>query len=191
MILVTYGLMFSYSVFFKPLADDFGWDRATVSLVYSASLVIRGAAAIGMGWLADRYGARKLLVLCGLLIGAGLVLSSYVYTLWQLFLTYGVIDAVGLSGAFGIGMAEVSRWFTEKRGLALGIASAGSGLGTLLIVPASERLVNAFDWNGAFFFSGIAAGMLMVACGAAAAPASGKSPRHKNAPGKRLGRVAR
>lgn len=162
-IFVTYGLMFSYSVFFKPLADAFHWDRAMVSLVYSLSLVIRGAAAIGMGWLADRYGARKLMAFCGVMTGAGLVLSAYVHTFWQLFLTYAVVEAIGLSGAFGIGTAMVSRWFTEKRGLALGLASAGSGLGTLLVVPANERLINAFDWNGAFLISGIAAGVLMVA----------------------------
>jgi MFS transporter, OFA family, oxalate/formate antiporter len=162
MIGVTYGLMFSYSVFFKPLADYFGWDRATVSLVYSASLVIRGAAAIGIGWLADRYGARKMMAFCGLMVGGGLVLSSQVHTLWQLFLTYAVVEAIGLSGAFGIGTAAVSRWFTERRGLALGIASAGSGLGTLLIVPGNERLINAFDWNGTFLITGVAAGILFV-----------------------------
>jgi MFS family permease len=182
-IAVTYGLMFSYSVFFKPLADHFGWDRAVVSLVYSASLIIRGAAAIGMGWLADRYGARRLLTLCGLLVAAGLVLSSYVHALWQLFLTYAVIEAVGLSGAFGIGMAEVSRWFTEKRGLALGIASAGSGLGTLLIVPASERLISAFDWNGAFLFSGIFAGVLMVGAALLLRPPPAMLPALKPLPG--------
>jgi MFS family permease len=173
---VTYGLMFSYSVFFKPLADYFGWDRAMVSLVYSLSLVIRGAAAIGMGWLADRYGARRLLIFCGLLVGAGLGLSSQVHTLWQLFFTYAVVEAVGLSGSFGIGTAVVSRWFTEKRGLALGIASTGSGMGTLLIVPASERLINAFSWNGAFLFSGIFAAVALVAAASLLRPAPPVSP---------------
>ena len=76
MIAITYGLMYSYSVFFKPLADYFSWDRATVSLVYSASLVIRGAFRLGVGWLADRYGPVKLSVFCGFMIGLGLVLSS-------------------------------------------------------------------------------------------------------------------
>jgi MFS family permease len=171
MIGVTYGLMFSYSVFFKPLADHFTGDRATVSLVYSASLIIRGAAAIGMGWLADRYGARKLMALCGVMVGGGLVLSSYANDLWQLFLTYAVVEAIGLSGAFGIGTAAVSRWFTEKRGLALGIAATGSGLGTLLIVPGNERLISAYDWNGAFFIAGIGGGALLVAAALLLRPA--------------------
>ncbi len=106
---VSYGLMFSFSVFFKPLAEYFSLDRATASLIFSASLIIRGTAAIGMGWLADRYGARKMMVFCGFMVGAGLVLSSYTQTLWQLFITYAVVEAIGLSGAFGIGTAVVSR----------------------------------------------------------------------------------
>jgi MFS family permease len=124
-----------------------------------------------MGWLADRYGARKLMAFCGVMVGAGLVLSSQVQTLWQLFLAYAVVEAVGLSGAFGIGTAMVSRWFTEKRGLALGIASTGSGLGTLLIVPATERLINAYQWNGAFLISGVAGGVLLVAAALLLRPA--------------------
>lgn len=160
---ISYGLLYSYSVFFKPLVDYFGWDRASVSLVYSALLILRGALSIPIGWLADRYGPMKLTVFCGFMIGLGLVLSSQVHTLWQFFLTYAVIEAIGLSGAFGIGSALISRWFTKNRGLALGILASGSGLGSLLIVPGNERLINAFDWSGAFIISGTIAGVVMMA----------------------------
>jgi MFS family permease len=162
MIAIAYGLMYSYSVFFKPLAEYFNWDRATVSAVYSVSLVVRGAVAIGIGWLADKYGSIKVVVFCGFMLGLGLVLSSRVKELWQLYLTYGVIEAVGLSGAFGIGTAMVSRWFTENRGLALGIVSTGSGLGTLFIIPATERLINALGWSQTFLVYGVTAGVVMM-----------------------------
>ena len=162
MIGVTYGLNYSFSVFFKPLADYFSWNRETVSLIYSVALVFRGAVAIGTGWLADRYGARTVMLGCGVLMGAGFILSSRVSQLWQFFLTYGVIEAIGLSGTFGIGTAIVSRWFNEKRGLALGIVASGSGVGTLFLVPGSERLVAAVQWSQAFVIVGIAAGIIMV-----------------------------
>jgi MFS family permease len=162
MIFVTYGLTYSYSVFFKPLADFFQWDRASVSLIYSLAVIIRGAAAIGTGWLADKYGARKTMVFCGLMMGAGYLLSSQVSALWQFFLTYAVVEAIGVSGIFGIGSAIASRWFTKNRGLALGIVASGSGLGTLLIVPITEKLVDAFQWSQTFIIVGIAAGILMV-----------------------------
>jgi MFS family permease len=163
MIFITYGLQYSYSVFFKPLAEHFDWDRATVSFVYSASLVIRGAVSIGAGWLADRYGARKVMIVCGFLMGLGFLLSSRVTELWQFFLTYAVIEAIGFSGTFGVGTSMISRWFTKNRGLALGIMASGSGLGTLLIVPGAERLIDAAGWQQAFVVCGIAAGTLMIA----------------------------
>ncbi|MHB8104829.1 MAG: MFS transporter [Dehalococcoidales bacterium] len=162
MIFATYGLIYSYSVFFKPLADYFQWDRASVSLIYSLAVIIRGAAAIGTGWLADKFGARKTMVFCGLMMAAGYLLSSQVSTLWQLFVTYAVVEAIGVSGIFGIGSAIASRWFTKNRGLALGIVASGSGLGTLLLVPGIERLVSAVGWSQAFVYCGIFSGVLMV-----------------------------
>ena len=158
----TYGLMYSYSVFFKPLAEYFNWDRATVSLIYSASMFIRGAISIGTGWLADKYGARKLMIFCGFMIALGLILSSQVHSLWQFILTYAVIEAIGFSGAFGIGTAVISRWFTKNRGLALGIVSAGSGLGVVFIVPGNERLISAVGWSEAFIVCGVIAGVVII-----------------------------
>jgi OFA family oxalate/formate antiporter-like MFS transporter len=163
MTFLTYGLAYSYSVFFKPLAEYFQWDRASVSLIYSLAIIIRGASAIGSGWLADKYGSRKTMVFCGIMMCLGYLLSSRVTNLWQFFLTYGVIEAIGMSGIFGIGSAMVAKWFTRKPGFPMGIIASGSGLGTLLLVPASERLVNAVDWSQSFVIIGIAAGVLMVA----------------------------
>ena len=159
---LTYGLIYSYSVFFKPLAEYFNWDRATVSAVYSASIIIRGAVSIGVGWLADKYGARKILVFCGFMIAFGLILSSQAQNLWQLILAYSFVEAIGLSGAFGSGTALISRWFIRKRGLALGIMSAASGWGVVFLVPINERLVSAVGWSQAFIFCGIIAGSVMI-----------------------------
>ncbi len=162
----TYGLTYSYGVIFKPLVEYFNWNRATVSLVYSTGQIMKGVISIGAGWLADKYGVRKVLVTCGFIAGLGLVLSSRVTELWQFFLSYGVIHAIGLSGTFGICTTVVAYWFTKNRGLAMGIMASGSGLGTFFIVPAVERLLDAYDWSRTLLICGIAAGVLMV--GAAA-----------------------
>ncbi len=162
MIFITYGLIYSYSVFFKPLAAAFNWDRASVSMIYSLAVVIRGASAIGVGWLADKYGARIVMVFCGVMMAAGYLLSSRVTGLGQFFFTYAVIEAIGMSGAWGICTAVPARWFEKNRGIILGIVVAGSGLGTLLIVPFAERMVAAYQWSQAFVICGIAAGAITV-----------------------------
>jgi MFS family permease len=162
MIFVTYGLIYSYSVFFKPLAAHFQWDRASVSLIYSLAVVIRGASAIGVGWLADKYSARWVMVFCGLMMAAGYLLSSRVTGLWQFFFSYAVIEAIGMSGAWGICTTMPARWFTKNRGTILGIVVAGSGVGTLSIIPLCERIIAANGWSQAFIICGIGAGVLMV-----------------------------
>src|ERR1700722_15124127 len=151
---MAYGLMFSYSVFFKPLAGHFGWDRAQTSSVYSASLLLRGVFSIAVGWLADRFGAKALLTVGGGIVFMGFAACTRVHTLLQFFLTYGVGLAVGLSGVFGISTSLVARWFTKKSGLALGILSMGSGLGTLIVVPTSAWLINTYSWSTTFITCG-------------------------------------
>ena len=102
------------------------------------------------------------MVFCGFMMGLGLVLTSRISHLWQFFITYSLIEAIGLSGTFGIATAMTARWFTRNRGFALGIVSAGVGVGTLVIVPGSERLIKAVDWSEAFLISGLAAGVIMM-----------------------------
>jgi MFS family permease len=162
MMAVTYGLMYSFSVFFKPLADSFGWDRATVSSIYSISLIVRGGISIGTGWLADRYGSKKLMVFCGVMTGLGLILSSQAHNLWQLMLSYSLIEAIGLSGTFGITTAVTSRWFTKNRGLALGLVSSGVGIGTLLMVPGAAKLIETVKWPDAFIVIGVISGLIVT-----------------------------
>ena len=159
---IGYGIMYSYSVFFKPIIDTFEWDRATVSSVYSISLVLRGAVSILTGWLSDRYGPIKMTSFCGIMLALGLILSGYVNQLWQFYLTYGLILSIGLSGSFTIGSAVTSRWFNRKRAIALAITSTGSGLGTLTIVPLSERMINIYGWQFVFIALGLCAGLLII-----------------------------
>ncbi len=182
MLTVTFGLVYSYSVFFKPLVEHFNWNRATVSLIYSASVLIRAIISIGIGWLADKYGARKLMIFCGFMIGLGFLLSSQVQSLWQFFLTYALVTSIGFSGAFCIGTAVVSRWFTRNRGLAVGIVSTGAGLGTLFIVPLDAQLVNIFQWQKAFIICAAAAAIITIVLALLLRPAPKSASRAENKP---------
>jgi len=155
-LVLSAGVMYSYGVFFKHLAASFEWNRAVTSGVYSVFMIFHGAFALPMGWLVDRAGPKKTLLLCGFIMGVGLILTSRITALWQIYITFGVLVGIGTSGFFPVGMGTTARWFTARRGLALGIVAAGIGLGTLLLVPASERLIAASGWAAAYVVLGVA-----------------------------------
>ena len=105
-----------------------------------------GLGAIS-GPLCDRLGPRRLLVPGAVLIGAGLVLTSRVHALWLAFVTYGLGVGVGCGLYVTPAFAVVGAWFQRSRALALGVASAGGGLGTLILVPAASWLIDAYGWR--------------------------------------------
>lgn len=147
---MVYGAEFSFGVFLKPLADGFGWTRAATSGALATSLWVSGFLGILMGALTDKYGPRRVIAIGGLLSGLGYLLLSHTGALWQLYIGFGVMLAIGRSTAWTPITATVSRWFTEKRVLALGIVTAGIGLGQMLIPPLAAYLIEAYDWRTAY-----------------------------------------
>jgi OFA family oxalate/formate antiporter-like MFS transporter len=158
------GIIYTFGIFFKPLIADFGWSRAATSGVYSLFQVSAGIAVIPLGWLADRFGPSRISVLSGFMIGLGLILTSQVSELWQLYLTYGVIVGIGVSGTFAICTGVTARWFFKRRGLALGIVSSGVGLGTVIMSPVAERLITAFGWSEAYIIIGLVTLVVIITC---------------------------
>ena len=156
------GLLYSYGVFFKHLIADFGWSRGATSGVYSLFMVSHGALAIATGWLADRFGPARVMAACAFIGGLGLALTSQINSLWQLYLTYGIIFGVGESAGFTITTSTTARWFTKRRGLALGIVASGSGLGTMIMAPAAERLITTFGWSTAYLVLAVAGWAIMI-----------------------------
>ena len=156
------GLLYSYGVFFKHLIADFGWSRGATSGVHSLFMVVHGGFAIVMGWLADKFGPARVMAACAFIGGLGLALTSQINSLWQFYLTYGIIFGVGESAGFTITMSTTARWFIKRRGLALGIVASGAGLGTLILAPVAERLIAAFGWSTAYLVLGAAIWAVMI-----------------------------
>jgi MFS family permease len=154
--MVSAGFWDSFGVFMKPLLNDFGWTRATVSSSYSLSLLIFGVMGVIAGELTDRFGPRLVLTFCGLFLGAGYMLMSQLNTLWQIFLFEGVLIGIGMSGLYAPLLGMVARWFVKRRGLMTGVVLAGLGLGQLVAPPVVSRLIDAYDWRIAYLCLGIA-----------------------------------
>lgn len=145
------GARFSFGVFVAPMQFELGWKLSDLTWAASINLLVAGLLRPVAGWLADKYGSR-LVALTGLSVAAvALALTSVVRELWQYYLVYGFVLAVGYSFASPVTVTPmVSRWFTKKRTLALSVGSTGSSLGELIIVPMAMLLVGVVGWHLAY-----------------------------------------
>ena len=148
---ITFGIWYSFSVFFLAILKEFGWGRAASAGVFSTFMVVHSVVAIVIGSLIDRFGARKVIPLGSILVVVGLVASSRVQALYQLYLFYGVVTAVGIcSMGFLTHGIIIPNWFVKKRGLALGLAMAGIGVGMQILVPITQSVISRFGWRAAY-----------------------------------------
>jgi MFS family permease len=148
---IGFGIWYSFSVFFVAILKEFGWDRASTAGVFSLFMLVHSGVAFFIGSLHDRFGPRKVIPLGSLLIVLGLLASSRIGSLWQLYLSFGVITAIGICT---IGFVSQSillpNWFLKKRGLALGIAMAGIGIGMQVFVPLTQYIISSWGWRAAY-----------------------------------------
>jgi len=157
----AYGTYFSYTLFYTHLIDEFGWSHTAVSGAMSVGLVAYAVFALPMGWCVDRFGPRLTVAGGGLLFGCATMLASQVSEIWHLYALYGGLMAVGMGAAWAPLVSTISRWFTTRRGLAVGIGSLGGGTGTFFIVPLATELIQTVGWREAYFWLGmVAAGLI-------------------------------
>jgi MFS family permease len=155
-LLLTYGILFSIGVYFKPLTDEFGWNRTAISTAVMISMLVFGISQPLWGRLIDKYGPKRIMLISISLMGLGLILTSRISSIWQLYLFYGFLVGLGFSGAGVLSNAViVSNWFPKKRGIALGITFSGVNTGQLIIFPVSMYLILAYDWRTAIVIMGL------------------------------------
>lgn len=159
---VFWGTLYSFGVFFKPVLTEFGWTRAVTSGAFSLCFILYGFSAMLAGRMNDRFGPRLVVTVTGLLCGLGYLLMSRIDAIWQLYLYYGVILAMGTSGSYVPLSSMISRWFTRRRGVMMGIAVSGIGVGTLVMSPIANWLISSYGWRTSYIVVGITALVLIV-----------------------------
>jgi len=152
----------SFGVFINPLTTEFGWTRALVAGAFSISTLIAGISSIMMGMVNDRLGPRIVLTICGILIGAGLMLMYFVVSPWQLYLFYAVLIGVGTGGLMSPQMSTVCRWFIKRRNIMTAMLMVGGGLGGLIAPPVITWIIYTHNWRDAFLVTGIGVFILMI-----------------------------
>lgn len=153
-LLLAGGTLYSFGVFFKPVLTEFGWTRAATSGAYSVNMILNGLVGILAGKLTDKLGPRIVLTVCGIFIGLGYLLMSQVQAIWQIYLFFGVLISIGMSGMAVPLMATTARWFNKGRGLATGIIIAGSGVGIVVMPPLATLLISSYNWRTSYIILG-------------------------------------
>jgi MFS family permease len=157
---MVYGIWYSYAVFLVAFLREFGWSRSVVAGAFSVFVIIHGLLGPILGWLAARVGARGVILAGGFLLGIGLAITAETTEWWHLYLTFGGVVAVGVSSAGWVPAVLLVRgWFPGRIGTALGVASAGIGVGIFGLVPFAQFLIERFGWRWAFR---VLAGIVMV-----------------------------
>jgi len=148
---VMRGVNGSFSVYYLALLKQFSWSHSDGASVASVNFLVYALASPCVGLAFDRLGPRLLMPLGGLLVGVGLLLSSFAGSLFDLYVSYGFITAIG-QGALGfVGhIALISYWFVRRRATAIGIATMGQGMGALIMIPLTQQLIDHIGWRSTY-----------------------------------------
>ncbi|MBM4255739.1 MAG: MFS transporter [Deltaproteobacteria bacterium] len=147
---------FTFGVFLRTLSQEFGWSRGDISLAFSISLFVMSLVFPLVGRLVDRFGARRVIIPSIILFGLGLMsLSLLTGNIWQFYAVYIVLGLVG-GGTAPVPYSNVlSHWFDKRRGLALGLAMVGLGLGAFVTPSLAQMLITAHGWRYAYVVFGV------------------------------------
>jgi len=153
----------TFGLFVAPLEHEFGWDRGTLARSLTLGTVVGAVVAPLLGALCDRIGVRRLIVACGLVAAAALMLMSQVRQAWQYNLLLGTCYGVMTTGIGSVlGSVAVSQWFVRRRGRAMGIVMMGASSSGLVFVLLDTLLLATLGWRAAYLVQGVLTLALIV-----------------------------
>lgn len=160
---VALGAVYAWSVFRKPLSEEFDASVSSVNIAFTLTIVFLGISAYFGGLWMAKVGPRKVAITAGLLYGAGIILASFSSSsLALLYLTYGVIAGIGIGLGYIVPIATLIKWFPDKRGVITGIAVAGFGAGAVLTAPIAKSLISSAGVFETFAILGVIYAVLVI-----------------------------
>lgn len=175
---VTFGTLFSFGVFQKPIAEALGTSTGPTAALFSLAVCAYYFAGAVGGRLADRFGVRPVLLAAGVLLPVGLILSSRAESLWQLYLFYVPMVGTAVGCCYPPLIGAVGRRFERHRALAIAIVLLGVGAGTTVMPNVSELLEHAYGWRTTFVVLGVCGALVIALVLVAAGPAQ----KHESKP---------
>jgi len=155
-ILLCLGSVYSWSIFRTPLENELAISATQSLLPYTFGLVFYAATMPIAGFYIPKIGTRVMTAIGGIVVGLGYILSSFATQIGVLVFTYGVIAGTGVGIAYGVPMVIASRWFPDKKGLAVGLTIVGFGLSPLITAPLANQLIGTYGARPTLRLLGIA-----------------------------------
>ena len=149
-----FGAGGTVSVFMKPFEQEFGWLRADISMAYTMHTIGAGLGGLFWGGLSDRIGATKIAFIGTGAMSAGLAMLQWQNDLWSIYLLYFLIGAAGFACLFTPLLALSGLWFNQRKGLAIGIVTAGGAIGQGIVPYLTQLMTTEFGWRDATFYLG-------------------------------------
>jgi MFS family permease len=169
---ISTGSRMSFGVYIDPLVEKYGWSRSSISFAYTLSFMISVPLYVVVGWLADRIGSRKIIMVGSIIFTLGMLLTATITQVWQFQVYFGLlIGGLGTGSYYTLLPVLVTKWFQRKLGLALGLMWASLSLGTMVFSPLlrwsienagwSQSIENA-GWSQTFVVYGLVGGILIL-----------------------------
>ncbi|WP_025027228.1 L-lactate MFS transporter [Caldalkalibacillus mannanilyticus] len=177
---ISIGSVYAWSVFTKPLMNQFSWSLKEVSLTFSIAILFLGLSASFMGHFVEKYGPRRSGIIAATFFGLGIAgsgLAIMAESLLLLYLFYGVFGGIGLGIGYITPVSSLVKWFPDRRGLATGLAIMGFGFASLISSPILARLIDQLGLSLTFFIAGAVYFCVMIlAASYLEAPPEGWAP---------------
>jgi MFS transporter, OFA family, oxalate/formate antiporter len=160
-IMMCLGTVYSWSVFRLHVEDLYNIGSTQSGLPYMVSLAIYAIFMILTGKFMDKYSPRLIILIGGLLIGLGWILSGFAQNVYVLTFTFGVITGAGVGIVYGAPLSVVAKWFPKQKGLMVGLVLIGFGLSPFVTAPMARNLVETYGILKAFQVLGVSFGVLI------------------------------
>ena len=158
--IVVFGTSYAFGVFYDAFLREFAVSRTLLAIVFGLQTALLYVSGVVAGRYINRYGRRWTAAVSGCLLVLGLVLAALARSYLELLVGLGIVAAVGMGGLYVIGYASVPLWFEQRRGAATAIASAGLGVGLVVVPPSANTLITTVGWRGAMIVIAVAVGIL-------------------------------
>ena len=160
--ILVYGVRHSFSVFFPPILDEFGWGRGETAVMLSLHLFFYGLAAPVIGTITDWWHPRRILLIGAVILSSAAALCSLATQLWHFYLIFGLVTPIGLACCGSpVVNPTIANWFSKNRGLALGVAQMGGGLSFVYVIYP-EFIMSMAGWRTAYVAMGVTMLIILI-----------------------------